>query len=82
VIPCVPVTEKEYHKGEDIFDSAGGLDMRPAPVDEEALAGEVRRRRAAAVIVGVERYAGPLYAALSETAGDGETALIARFGVG
>ncbi len=79
---CVLVTEKEYRKGKDVFDSAAGLDIRPAPADEEVLAADIRKQRVSAVVVGVERYAGPLYAALAETAGDTNGALIARFGVG
>lgn len=82
MMPCVLVTEKEYFKGERLFESAEGLDMRPAPADEAALAREVRKCCARAVVVGVERYRGDLYAALAETGGDGSNALIARFGVG
>jgi len=80
--PVVLVTEKEYRKGAQIFASAAGLDIQPAPADEAALADEVRKQRASAVIVGVEPYRGPLYEALAETAGKGANALIARFGVG
>lgn len=83
MMPVVLVTEKEYRKGTQIFASAAGLDIQPAPADEGALADEVRKQRATAVVVGVEPYCGPLYEALSETAGnDGANALIARFGVG
>jgi lactate dehydrogenase-like 2-hydroxyacid dehydrogenase len=80
--PRVLVTEKEFHKGAEVFASAAGIEVLPAPADEGALAAEILTRHATAVIVGVERYAGPLYAALSETAGGGKNALIARFGVG
>lgn len=80
--PCVLITEKEYGKGQQIFDAAADLDIRPAPADEAALARAVRDHGATAVVVGVERYDGALYAALAESAGDGGAALIARFGVG
>ncbi len=80
--PRVLVTEKEYHKGAEVFASAAGIDVLPAPADETALATEVLRQRASAVIVGVERYVGPLYTALSQTCGEDDSSLIARFGVG
>lgn len=79
---CVLVTDKEYRKGSQVFAAAEELEVFAASAGEEALAGEVRQRGASAVVVGVERYAGPLYAALAEAAGDGAHALIARFGVG
>jgi lactate dehydrogenase-like 2-hydroxyacid dehydrogenase len=66
------VTQPEFQKAEPLFVAAG---CALAPVEEAALAAEVIRRGARAVIVGVSPYRGPLYEALSG-------GLIARFGVG
>lgn len=79
--PRVLVTEKEYHKGAEVF-AAAGVDVLPVPADESALAAEVLKQHASAVILGVERYVGPLYTALSQTRGEDGLTLIARFGVG
>lgn len=68
----VLVTQPEFQKAEPLFVAAG---CESAPVEEAALAAEVLRRKAQAVIVGVSPYRGPLYEALSG-------GLIARFGVG
>jgi phosphoglycerate dehydrogenase-like enzyme len=76
--PVVLVTEAEYRKAKQIFRDAAatGLDCRPASTDEFDLAAAVRSAGARHVIVGVQRYAGPLYAALPRGG------VIARFGVG
>ncbi|MCM3881568.1 MAG: hypothetical protein ND807_15780 [Vicinamibacterales bacterium] len=74
--PTVLVTEPEYRKGEDCFLAATGLECRPAPSDEHALAAAIHDFQARFVIVGGRHYSGPLYDALP--AGG----VIARFGVG
>lgn len=72
------VTELEFRKAEAVFRGATqeGLLCLSAPAEETALASAVRSSGARHVIVGVERYSGPLYDALP--AGG----VIARFGVG
>ena len=75
------VTELEYRKGEAVFRETGDLAFVPAPTAEGPLAAAVQKERARAVIVGVERYTGPLYDALHKVA-EPRPALIARFGVG
>lgn len=74
----VAVTELEFAKAEDIFRGAAteGFACVPAPAAEAALVEAVRIHGARHVIVGVEPYTGPLYAALAPGA------VIARFGVG
>jgi phosphoglycerate dehydrogenase-like enzyme len=76
----VLVTDREYAKAEAVFRAPQPFAIEPAPAPEEGLAKMVAARSARAVIVGVERYCGPLYSALA--AGSGRGALIARFGVG
>ncbi len=73
--PVVVVTEKEFEKGREVFESSGDIDCIPASRDERDLAAKIRESGAKAAIVGVEKYVGPLYEAL-------EGGLIARFGVG
>ena len=75
----VLVTEKEYAKAQDVFAADTDLRILPAPPDENPLASAIRDHQARAVIVGVDRYVGPLYEAL---ASGGQPAVIARFGVG
>lgn len=77
----VLVTEPEYRKAERVFRRAEDWQLEPAPPDEQALAAAVTAQSARAVIVGIERYQGPLYEALA-AAGGNRGALIARFGVG
>ncbi len=77
----VLVTDTEFRKVETVFRAAGEFAVEPAPFPEEELAGAIRRRLSRAVIVGVERYRGPLYEALAAVAA-GRGAIIARFGVG
>lgn len=74
----IAVTELEFRKAESIFTSTvdAALSCLPVPADEKSLAEAVRSTGARHVIIGVERYAGPLYESLP--AGG----VIARFGVG
>lgn len=74
----IAVTEQEFRKAELIFKRAAeeGLACLTVPSEEESLAEVIRLAGARHVIIGVERYSGPLYDALS--AGG----VIARFGVG
>lgn len=78
----VLVTEGEFRKAEAAFRAADGLQIEPAPVAEEPLAAAVRAGESRAVIVGVERYAGPLYEALAASGRNRGGAILARFGVG
>ncbi|HOX56900.1 MAG TPA: NAD(P)-dependent oxidoreductase [Candidatus Paceibacterota bacterium] len=74
----VAVTDLEYRKAETLFVRAAdeGCDCVRAPAEEGALAEAIRVGKMRHAIIGVERYHGPLYQALS--AGG----IIARFGVG
>ncbi|MCK5379973.1 MAG: hypothetical protein KAJ81_00800 [Candidatus Latescibacteria bacterium] len=74
--PVVVVTELEYRKGETVFASASDLEILPGPSAEAPLAGLIREKKAFAVVLGVEKYGGPLYASLPAHG------VIARFGVG
>jgi lactate dehydrogenase-like 2-hydroxyacid dehydrogenase len=77
----VLVTQKEFSKGEKVFRSAPDLNFQAAPAEEQALAQAALAAKCRAVVLGVERYVGPLYAALGKTGGP-RGAIIARFGVG
>ena len=74
----VAVTELEFRKAEALFARAAkeGCDCVCAPAEEAALAAAIRARGVRHAIIGVERYSGALYQALS--AGG----VIARVGVG
>ena len=74
----VCVTELEYYKGRSVFDRATeqGVHCVCAPAEESGLAKEIVATNARHVIVGVDRYVGPLYEALPQGG------VIARFGVG
>jgi phosphoglycerate dehydrogenase-like enzyme len=72
----VPVTELEYKKGKTVFADAGDFQFVPVASDEEALASFVREHGCRAVVLGVERYVGPLYQALPRGG------IMLRFGVG
>ena len=72
------VTQQEFAKGEKVFRATRDFDIQPAAPQEQTLADAVLKHNCRAVIVGVEPYRGPLYAALGKTGG----AIIARFGVG
>ncbi|MCK4590325.1 MAG: hypothetical protein KAT86_01125, partial [Candidatus Latescibacteria bacterium] len=63
-------------KGETVFTSASDLEILPGPSAEAPLAGLIREKKAFAVVLGVEKYGGPLYASLPAHG------VIARFGVG
>jgi lactate dehydrogenase-like 2-hydroxyacid dehydrogenase len=73
--PIVLVTEKEFEKGRDVFSTCGDVVCEPVPPDERILAEQIRKKGARAVILGVDKYIGPLYEALAG-------GLIARIGVG
>jgi len=79
--PIVLVTQAEYDKASDLFASDPGLDCRPAPADEAALAEAVRSTGCRIVVLGVAPYREALYEALAQNAGK-EGALIVRFGFG
>ena len=75
------VTQAEYDKATSVFTSAPGLECRPAPADEAALAEQVRATGCRIVVLGVAPYREALYEALAQNA-DGKGALIVRFGFG
>lgn len=77
----VLVTAKEYEKGSDVFSNSPGLEIICVGEAEDELAGAVISHAARVVIVGTEKYTGPLYRALAETGRAGRS-LVARFGVG
>ncbi len=77
----VLVTQSEYDKASSVFTSAPGLDCRPAPADEAALAALVRSTGCRIVVLGVAPYRDALYDALAENAA-GQGALLVRFGFG
>ncbi len=72
----VVITEPEYLKAKDTFASAADLALVVVAPPEDEVARAVRAHGAQAVILGVERYADALYAALPPGG------VIARFGVG
>lgn len=74
----IAVTQLEYHKGRQVFEAAAarGLECICAPEGEAELAEFIVREGARHAIVGVARYQGALYRALSKGG------VIARFGVG
>jgi lactate dehydrogenase-like 2-hydroxyacid dehydrogenase len=72
----VIVTEPEYKKAEASFAAAADLRLAVCGPAESEVSAAVRSHAARAVIVGVERYAGPLYGVLPRGG------VIARFGVG
>ncbi|HOZ45554.1 MAG TPA: NAD(P)-dependent oxidoreductase [Candidatus Hydrogenedentes bacterium] len=74
----VAVTQPEYDKAAEKFRKAAvrGFNCLRAPISEARLAAAVRKSGARHVVLGVERYGGPLYDALEEGG------VVARFGVG
>jgi len=78
---CVLITEPEYLKGEDVFAAVEDLELVRIGVEEQVLADTILAHGVRAVIIGHNRYVGPLYAALSQT-GKPSGAILARFGVG
>jgi len=79
--PVVLVTEQEFVKAKDVFQQADDFDIRSAPTEEISLAGEITKHKCRAVILGVHKYTGSLYKALTQV-NSAEPAIIARFGVG
>jgi len=77
----VLITQAEFDKASAVFSSASGLDCRPAPAGEVALAALVRDIGCRIVVLGVAPYREALYDALAETSA-GQGALIVRFGFG
>ena len=75
------VTQAEFDKASSVFTSAAGLECRPAPSDEAALAAAVRATGCRAVVLGVAPYRDALYDALAENSA-GQGALLVRFGFG
>jgi len=75
-VTLVLVTEAEFRRAEDVFETADGVRCVAVPEDESALARAVVDRGARYVIVGSVRYAAELYGALPRGG------VIARFGVG
>lgn len=83
-IPVV-ITDKEYKKGEKLFEEQSGTyRWIVSPPEEAAVAEAVRTNGAYIVVLGVDTYTGELYKALSEsaTAGGSGKSLIVRHGVG
>jgi len=78
---CVLVTEAEYDKGQDVFAGVLDLDLVRIGAAEPSLANTIAARGVRAVIIGHNRYTGPLYTALGRNGGE-SGALLARFGVG
>lgn len=74
--PVVIITEKTYRKGKRVFDSATNFRVITAVANEEALSNVIRKEDPVAVVIGTEKYTGPLYESLQKGA------VIARFGVG
>ena len=74
----IAVTELEFRKAETVFARAAkeGFDCIRAPAEEAALAAAIRAQGIRHAIIGVEKYSGALFQALSAGA------VIARFGVG
>ena len=72
----VPVTQPEYAKGEMVFAHVDDCQFVPVSSDEVSVAALVRMHGCRAVVLGVERYVGPLYQAVPEGG------IILRFGVG
>ncbi len=70
-----------FFKAEEVFRAAADVDVRCVPSEEQALADAIIAQGSRAVILGINRYAGPLYEALATTGGS-QGAIIARYGVG
>ncbi len=79
--PNIIVTEKEYSKAKEIFSACDFAEISSAPYFEEPLTSAVTEKNASIVFLGVDKYTGPLYDALKNSAGK-NPALMARFGVG
>ena len=71
----VLVIEEVYRKGRAVFDTVTDMEIVIAPADEDSLSQMVKERNAFAVVLGVEKYTGPLYETIKKGG------IIARFGV-
>lgn len=82
-IPVI-ITDKEYKKGEKLFEEQSDTyKWIVSSPEEETVAGAVRKNKARIVVLGVDTYTGELYKALSESAAAANgTSLIVRHGVG
>lgn len=74
--PVIVVIEEVYKKGKDVFGSISDMEIVIAPANEDSLSEIVSKKNAFAVVLGVEKYTGPLYEAMKKGG------IIARFGVG
>ncbi len=72
----IAVTEMEYRKARNIFDSVTDFTIIPAPAEEDKLAALIIREKVNYVIIGIDKYTGALYDSLNGND------VIARFGVG
>ena len=72
----IPATEPEYQKGKSVFANVAEFQFVPVASDEESIAAFVQQHTCRAVVLGVERYVGPLYEAIPKGG------IIVRFGVG
>lgn len=72
----VCITEKEFAKARNIFESAAEFKFVPVALEEDVLASAVKKENAFSVIIGVEPYKNELYKTLAQGS------CIARFGVG
>ncbi len=74
--PVVLLIEEVYRKGKDVFKSVTDIEFVVVPVGEDAISEKIKETNAFAVVLGVDKYKGPLYEAMKKGS------LIARFGVG
>ncbi len=72
----IAVTEMEYNKARNIFDSVSDFLIIPAPAEEDKLATLIKRENVNYVIIGIDKYTKALYDSLKVND------VIARFGVG
>ena len=72
----IVITESVYKKAGHVFNAAEGIQTITSADDEETLSEVVRKEDPVAVVIGSDKYSGPLYSSLQKGA------LIARFGVG
>lgn len=72
----VAITELEFRKAADVFDTADGMHCIEAPTEETKLAEFIQKTNAHHAVVGLAPYRDQLYRALPRGA------VIARFGVG
>ena len=72
----IPVTQSEYQKGKQVFDSVSDITFMPVSEQENALANFIVQHQCKACVLGVEHYRNKLYSALPKGG------LILRFGVG